>query len=219
VAYRAGGYGVQPGAEDILKALIDTGYVFDSSVVPGLVSKSRILQTDFSAAPAAFNYFVSPESGFFKPAGSGIFEIPIAASRIGRYFTVKNFISRKLGEAQGAGVRREGMTVTQSLGCERVRMGPAERVKNYFSKLVWPGGGWAMLDLCSDPQSMYYLTKRYLRNVRPEDKDVYFAMSCHSKDVTGEKLDALAAYWKLLKNHYGAGIGALSFMEAARKVT
>ncbi len=58
IAFRAGGYGLQPHAPVILKALAEAGFMIDSSIVPGLVVRSSVNEIDFSRVPRRANYYL-----------------------------------------------------------------------------------------------------------------------------------------------------------------
>ncbi|HAT49748.1 MAG TPA: hypothetical protein DCS88_05340, partial [Alphaproteobacteria bacterium] len=81
IAFRAGGYGLQPRENMVIAALIKAGFVIDSSIIPGFVYHSGTHRVDFSATPNRANYWLNAEHGLAQPApdGEGLFEIPIPA--------------------------------------------------------------------------------------------------------------------------------------------
>ncbi len=83
VAFRAGGYGIQPQDGAILRGLMRAGIRIDSSVVPGMRKRTARQAVDFSAAPDLANWHVAPETGVLVPARSGLLEIPVAAADLG----------------------------------------------------------------------------------------------------------------------------------------
>lgn len=82
IAYRAGGFGIQP-IEKLGQVLLDNGIVIDSSVAQYIhVSKEEnVNYYDFRNIPSKGNWYFKPESGIFSPTDSGIFEVPIASER------------------------------------------------------------------------------------------------------------------------------------------
>lgn len=80
IAYRAGGFGVQPEKE-LFKVLLDAGIVIDSSVNPHLYSLGTINNYDFRKVPKTLNWWVNPEKGLSVASDEGIFEIPIGTAR------------------------------------------------------------------------------------------------------------------------------------------
>lgn len=83
VAFRAGGYAIQPRDRAVLRGLAAAGIRIDSSVVPGMRKRTGRQAVDFSGAPALPNWRVSPEAGVLAPAAGGLLEIPVAAAALG----------------------------------------------------------------------------------------------------------------------------------------
>lgn len=84
IAFRAGGYGLQPRERMVLAALIKAGFGIDSSIIPGFTFKSSTHSVDFTATPTLANYWLGPKEGLSRaaPEGEGVFEIPIPAIRL-----------------------------------------------------------------------------------------------------------------------------------------
>src|SRR4051812_42099554 len=82
VAFRAGNYGIQPEAERVFAALVETGYRVDSSVVPGLVLRNEVNQVDFRGWPE--------RSGELH----GVYEVPIPSARFGPVDAVRRRLSK-----------------------------------------------------------------------------------------------------------------------------
>jgi peptidoglycan/xylan/chitin deacetylase (PgdA/CDA1 family) len=83
VAFRAGGYAIQPRDGAVLRGLLAAGLRIDSSVVPGMRKRTGRQAVDFTAAPALPTWRVAPETGVLAPAPRGLLEIPIAAADLG----------------------------------------------------------------------------------------------------------------------------------------
>lgn len=83
VAFRAGGYAIQPRDGAILRGLAASGIRIDSSVVPGMRKRTGWQAVDFTAAPGLPTWRVAPGSGVLAAAPHGLLEIPIAAADLG----------------------------------------------------------------------------------------------------------------------------------------
>ncbi|MBD3297502.1 MAG: hypothetical protein GF341_02525, partial [candidate division Zixibacteria bacterium] len=79
VAFRAGGFGLQPGEHEIIGGLYDAGFRIDSSVVPGMREHTNVNRIDFSDVPTRGNYFIDANDGLTAAAQQGLFEIPVLA--------------------------------------------------------------------------------------------------------------------------------------------
>lgn len=80
VAYRAGGFSVQP-EDQLFKVLLEQGVVIDSSVVPGLKAPGEVNAFDFTNVPQKLNWYIDPEKGISTESEGGIFEVPVATAR------------------------------------------------------------------------------------------------------------------------------------------
>jgi hypothetical protein len=79
IAFRAGGYGIQPNEKELISALLSAGFKIDSSIVPGMFFKSNVNQIDFRRVPAKLPYRIGTRYGIDQEDSQGILEIPIAA--------------------------------------------------------------------------------------------------------------------------------------------
>jgi|WetSurMetagenome_2_1015567.scaffolds.fasta_scaffold151847_2 hypothetical protein len=80
IAFRAGGYCLQPEDKKLIQALLDAGIIIDSSIIPNLVSNTNVNETDFKGVPDLPNWFMSAQGGIKNPSPEGLFEIPIPSS-------------------------------------------------------------------------------------------------------------------------------------------
>jgi hypothetical protein len=215
VAFRAGGYGIQPGTEAILAALQDAGYLIDSSVVPGMRLVSNVNQIDFTAVPRQGNCWLSRKSGLRAPSSDGVYEIPVAAARLGRTTKVKRRVSALFrrrgptsgGKLSGWSAQDEGTPIRRSSLILRL----------FRFALYWPRP-WSSLELYDDPAAMLDVTRAYVNKCGTQDGDLYFSFSCHSKVIDQGRLDALREYHRRVERRYGSSLRAITFQEAADRI-
>lgn len=210
MAFRAGGYGIQPATATILAALVQTGYQIDSSVVPGMRMYSNVNRIDFTSVPAVGNYRISAESGIQRPTSHGLFEIPVAAGPVRRQRRLHEYVSRRLRRpepAAGYGIQ----TVARSRRDRVVALLRQFRRRVYD---LWRG--WTMLELCDNADLMLELTHGYIQKYRRSGTDLYFSLSCHSKTTTLSQLSALRSYHRELQRCYGGELRAIDYQEASR---
>ena len=82
IAYRAGGFSVQPEKE-LFEALLENGIVIDSSVVPHMKAET-VNYYDFRKVPNRMNWWIDPQKGISEESEENsktIFEVPIATTR------------------------------------------------------------------------------------------------------------------------------------------
>ncbi|HNW88661.1 MAG TPA: hypothetical protein PKN48_03305 [Bacteroidales bacterium] len=78
LAFRAGGYNIEPGSAEILKNLLSQGILFDSSICKNYRFSSVLSDVDFAGMPKAPNWFTGTDGNFRNEAHAGILEVPIA---------------------------------------------------------------------------------------------------------------------------------------------
>jgi hypothetical protein len=217
IAYRAGGYGLQPNSKDILWALRDTGYLIDSSVVPGKVAHSNVNGIDYSRVPSEGNYYISPETGLEQESQEGIFEIPLVALRQGE---ARWPIVKTLPQTAMSYLRRE--TAPQPLGISIQSTDPAKKAKKlseltgFADRLVQ--GEWGPLRLSTNASIMVDVTRNYISHHGGGEKDLYLAVTCHSKAVHPAVLRAFKVFHHRLTSIYGKKLRAITYQEAARNI-
>jgi hypothetical protein len=83
IAYRGGGYNLQPDTDLILTSLYNNGIRFDSSVIKGYYFESDIQNEDFRRMPVKANWKIPLEGPINSIGENGIMEIPIASMPAG----------------------------------------------------------------------------------------------------------------------------------------
>jgi len=79
IAYRAGGYNLEPCAKEILTWLYKAGIRIDSSISKGYYYRSALNKVDYFNMPSAPNWFIGLDGALHKAAKEGIYEIPISS--------------------------------------------------------------------------------------------------------------------------------------------
>ena len=214
IAYRAGGYGIQPNTEQIFSALLDAGFLIDSSIVPGMIADSNVNQIDFSQVPEEGNYFVSPSQGIQTGADNGVFEVPLLALRAGtaRWVLAKNFlrkVTRYFFKPKKPRPLGYAIQVSETKGEKKSAR------REIFDELKKVRRGWMMLELGDDANLMVDATRKYISRTKRSGSDLFVSVSCHSKSTHPDLLNAFKKYHNRLETIYGDEIKAITFQEAA----
>jgi hypothetical protein len=210
-AFRSGGYGLQPNSNTIIKALINSGFMIDSSVVPNLIEKSNVNEVDFSIVPKMANYYLDYDLSASK-SGKGIFEIPIASYKFNLidnfFYKIKILLTfllyrAKNGKAKGYPIQEE----------ENV-----SKYLKYYNFLKSFNDRFYYLNCSTNDAIMFQSTKKYLMQFDYTKKDVFFSFNMHPKMMTTEHFQALKNYHNKLTIYYNDNIQAISFQQAAEKL-
>jgi len=219
IAFRAGGYGIQPNDREIFGALEDTGYLIDSSVVPGMVLETNVNRIDFSTVPRLGNYFINKRQGLDRAANDGVFEIPVLALREGeaRWLLAKDLLLKAVQRFKKRTTRIPRGYTVQAADPDGLRQALLGRIVHHL-KTVWRGR--FMLELTANPEIMVAAARRYIgRHYSPEGGALYFSVSCHSKSIDERLLSSLASFHHRLRKLYGPDLRAITFREAANHIT
>jgi hypothetical protein len=215
LAFRAGGYGLQPGEKQFIKALIDTGYLIDSTITPGLKLETDRNQIDFSDVPKQANFFIDENSGINKASSKGLFEVPIPGESISyraMYKRVRRYLKDRRNRPMplyGTGSSLlEGWGASVESG---TLMGSVKRKMEVISKRH------AFLRIPEDPDVLIDLTKKWILK-RSSGQFCDFSLLIHPKGLSQKMLDDLKAYHGLLEKNFGTQVLSTTFFEVAQGV-
>jgi hypothetical protein len=218
VAYRAGGYGLQPNERAVLKALEDTGYLIESSVVPGMRLKTGRHRVDFTSVPARSNWIIGSEGALERESASGLLEVPIPGGTV----DLLPFLSQT-----GAYVNRRVGPKQQLLGgyghshdAERGRAAQVGSIGESWSRKIRTlRSRWSRLSIpAAAIPAVKNLTENWVRR-HARDGAIAFSMLLHSKGLTQSTLDDVRIYTQWLQSRYRGQVGFVTFSELARRRT
>jgi len=226
IAFRAGGYGLQPNSAIIIKALHDSGFIIDSSVVPDFIFKSKVNEIDFSIVPKMANYYLDADVGTPSKNNQGVFEIPIASCTFSIW---QNFLSRFShyllkyfrtktgnGATMSTQVKEKGYPIQQNPVLQATRKKEHSKYYKFFEEIVYQR--FYYLDCSTDDNQMFQCTKRYLKQFDVVNTDVFFSFNMHPKGMTKDHWAALEKYHTTLTMYYKGNIRAISYQQAAEMV-
>lgn len=178
IAYRAGGFCVQPEGE-LFQVLLNNGIVIDSSVAPKLKDKLY----DFKNAPAMPGWSVAPEAGLDKvstDADGCIYEVPIGTIRN----NIFRFAKYPINTWHVKGNSGRGQCIKRDAGSK------ANFLINMVKLIYRRSFGYGILSLDSrgyrilleDLQGLY-------RKWECDKHDAVICIICHPKLASGHTLD------------------------------
>jgi hypothetical protein len=225
IAFRAGGYGLQPNSPVVIKALTDAGFMIDSSIVPGLVIRNAVNQIDFSRVPDLANYHLS--DGVSNPSHKdhGIFEIPIASCTfslwenfLAQISILSRYVSNKHNaDSPGSSGTEKGYPIQQNKkgqgGSEPGHSKYYQFIREFYYDRFY------YLDCSTNEEKMILCTKKYLQQFDWVHNNVFFSFNMHPKEMTKDYFTALEKYHTALKTYYGGNIQAISYQQAAEIIS
>ncbi|MCB9094333.1 MAG: hypothetical protein H6621_04610 [Halobacteriovoraceae bacterium] len=221
IAYRAGGYGLQPREKVLLRALKESGYLIDSSVNPGMKMMSDNNKIDFTNVVSKYNYYISEKSGLTNEDSEGIFEVPICSTKMPLSFFVYEFVKRKYSRI----LRKFNLIADEDLSWKKRGRGASSsksklliKKSPLMSRLDKLNERWYTLNLNhrSDPEVFFKTAKYYLEKYPIDSrKPVFFAILTHSKTMTDQQLKYFEKFYKKMKRYFGDNLGVTHYRGVA----
>ncbi|MBF0614642.1 MAG: hypothetical protein G8237_01515 [Magnetococcales bacterium] len=219
LAFRAGGYGLQPDTEQILHALIQTGYRIDSSIIPGLRLSSPMQQIDFTRVPNQANYWLSPTHGLDQaaPQGEGLWEIPIAACRLPPGVRWRVRLPEATRQALAILTARPPLP-TRGTPCNQPSIHPASHSAGRLKQAYWRfraifANDFQRLELGTDPDALLACLHHY-RSIHNQQQPIFLSMNIHPKGIHPPHLTALARFHRTLMQPHPGQVRAITFQQA-----
>jgi hypothetical protein len=210
IAYRAGGYGIQPGERAILRALADAGYQIDSSIVPGKRAITAANQIDFRFVPDQPNYYLSAEGGLERATSVGILEVPILSGTVDSLAFLRRlraYLRRRTNPARRP-LFGGGTSVDDASGRQAFSESLGSSVRRKLSIVLERR---AELNIPEEPAVMQNLTHRWLDGAGGRPRAGSLLM--HAKGLTSEMLDQLREYVGRVRNDLGPRVAFTTFRE------
>jgi hypothetical protein len=215
VAYRAGGYGLQPHARAVLKALEETGYLIESSVIPGMHHMTGRHRVDFTSVPARGNWIIGSEGGLHRESASGLLEVPIPGGTIGLrpfLWQMATYLNHRTAPKQefldGSGHSFDAD------GGRAVLVGSVRESWSRKFRILISRRSRLAIPMAPGP-ALKNLTGNWIAK-HARDGAVAFSMLLHSKGLTQNMLDDVRSYTHWIRSGYPGQVAFLTFLELAR---
>ena len=207
VAFRAGGYGIQPNTELIMQGLENNGYLIDSSVVSNFIFDSNVSKINFKNFPDEGNYWLNENQHLGNTIFRGIFEIPIASVKLNffEYFLYNyGILLSRYREILFTKNRGKGI---QQLSND----GKISKIFRYLNRFRF-----ARLDIYSSPYPMMKITEKYLQMYYSKDCPIFFSINCHPKSMNSAHYNSLKIFCTWLEQKYTNDYKIITFQEASK---
>ena len=192
IAYRAGGYCIQP-YDELIEVLYNEGIRIDSSIC---MYKDNVVPArfyDYTKLPSALNWWLTPgvdikDSFINNPNGKALFEVPVGYyhQRLIDRILLLNKVYYKHGAPLGEAMPTIGAN--------------SETDDGFITKLLTYDKQFQHLSLDSMSAELAYLAIKKLYKISQANTyDVYVAFVSHPKVFTGEAYDNLERFVNLIQ--------------------
>ena len=191
IAYRAGGYCIQP-YDELIKVLYSEGIRIDSSICMYKDNTVPSRYYDYKNMPNALNWWIQPcvdlqNCSTDKPTGIALYEVPVGYYHQSLFdrILLRNKVYYKHGEPLGKAM--------PTLGSDNVNE------QGFIAKLLTYNKQYQRLSLDSMSAELAYLAVKILYKMyNANNNDVYVAFVSHPKVFTGEAFDNLDRFINLI---------------------
>ncbi len=185
IAFRAGGYSIQPYQKELLDLLMEFNYKFDSSIVPyrKFISDAQVF--NFLECEN-LNYWNCKDSSFLSQGISNIIEIPLLSVKKNLFNNSYFMFLRILNKfSKRIKFKRRGKGAT---------LKPKEFKNNSLS---------FSFDMVSnkDKKLIKFITKQYIKQYKHQDI-IYLNILSHPKAIFDESLNVVEWYIQYMKKEY-----------------
>jgi hypothetical protein len=192
IAYRAGGLSINQNQPELLTLLLDNGFLYDSSVLPGYKVVGDYLNLDHTVKFSKDSWHISPESGFFSQstATRSLIEVPLMTVdkhsiglirrvsqsikyRTARYFSREQLMNADIISTMDLGTKmvKEPVSIT----FDKSRFPDLIIMRHYTDEYFLKHN---ILCVLSHPKSMhdtsFWVMKQYIDWIRSARKNVEF---------------------------------------------
>lgn len=224
LAFRAGGYALQPRERGVLAGLAAAGLRIDSSFVPGMCHSSPNggVAFDPRLLEAHPNPRLGGELGLAAPDphGQGVREVPIAAiPRPSRWHQRPRVAAMAARQAWGV-VRGRG-EAPRGRPCFVPPRDPPAEAAGPLRRAWWRWWGawhqpWWRLELGRDPGMLVTVLEEYVATHQRSGTPLFLSLNCHPKGLGPDHLRALVAFHHRALSRFGIALQPLTFQQAAR---
>lgn len=201
IAFRAGGYCIQPENE-IADILFDEGIRIDSSMCCGFSHDGDGMYYDYTPYKRVCNLYINRNTSFSDmcslPIEKGIFEIPVGGYSTFPYRAIASKKNRSISEEPPRGY---GMKLKAgSDGKKNTLAGRIKRIITATNMLTFD---------CYHADTMVYMLERVAYEEKCSKRDVFVSTIAHPKGMTDEhivNMKKAIQYLKHNKNIYFASI-------------
>lgn len=211
VAYRAGGYNVEPESKIILNSLYKNGIRIDSSVIQGYYQKQSYSRIDYTGAPRKNYWKISIDGPLTKESDSDLYEIPITRMPI----SIPYIIRRKLYKDRNKDKIKSRKYNNTGKGFATISSKPGlvDKLRMAWNPVV--------LSCDRDYMTLDHLQKIVDWNITKykKNQDIIITLISHPKSMGEYHLDLFRDFIHFLQQKYDKDISFITYQTLYQKLS
>jgi len=193
IAYRGGGYNLQPDTDIILKNLYKNGIRYDSSVIKDYYYKSDIQEEDYRKMPHKANWTIPLDGPLNVSASEGIIEIPVASMPASPIFRLKRIYNKVKNRKQYVKLKYDN--------CGIGHMGNKTDLSGRINAIIYSPFVLGFDNLSQDLGILDEIIKYQFKQYRNEE-EITLCLNSHPKSLGTYHLDQMSKFIDLIQSKY-----------------
>ena len=206
VAFRAGGYDVEPESKRILTKLHDLGVRLESSVIKDLYLDFNFSHIDYSDTPSSSQWFISRQGPLHVPSSNDLLELPVSS----RPVQVSDIIVRRIKKMLNSGLYKSRVYNNRGKGFLAIQgtQSLTSRIRKIFNPIVLSLDK-EYLD-CKDLESIVdYNIEKY----KDEAHDLIVTVIGHPKSMGNYHLGLMEQFVGKMKARFGDDVSFVTYRD------
>ena len=206
IAFRAGGYDVEPESKRILNKLYELGIRLESSVIKELYLDYNFSHIDYTGSPVTSQWTISKNGPLIKPSQSDLLELPISSRPISLF----DIMSRRLRKIVN-GKEYKSRTYTNG-GKGFAAVQGTQDLKSKWRKIFNP----AVLSL--DKEYVEYkdlksIVDYNVEQYKSEKNDLVLTVIGHPKSMGEYHLQLMKEFVEGMRNQFGEHVSFVTYRD------
>lgn len=206
VAFRAGGYDVEPESKRILNKLFDLGIRIESSVIKDFYLDYSFSKIDYSNIPPSSHWLISKDGPITKAAHEGLLELPIASKP--NSFTalvqrrVKKILNKDIYESR----------IYNNSGTGFLSISGKQNLRSKYRAITNP----TVLTFDREYRDVKDLESIVSYNVKKyayETTDLYLTLIAHPKSMGEYHLSLMKSFIDRMRSVYGKKVEFITYRQ------
>jgi hypothetical protein len=206
IAYRGGGYVLNPDSDRILKALYSRGVFIDATISKGYFFKSDLSCVDYTSTPEKGNWFLSLNGDLTleNPDNKSLWEIPIASKPKSVFETPTSF---KIKKYAWRAPENRGFVIHE----KPVNLSIKERMKVLLSSRM------LTFDNFTYKKDFPLKVLNYHINKHRKDDLLYLCAVSHPKSMGDYSFELMEYFIDQARSKYGKDVSFTTFQKVAEQ--
>jgi hypothetical protein len=209
IAFRAGGYDVEPESKRILNKLFDLGIRIESSVIKDFYLDYSFSKIDYSKTPTSSFWFISKDGPLTTASQEGLLELPISSKPTG----LRDLLGRRIKKTFNKGVFKSRLYNNSGTGY--LAISGKQNLRSKYRSITNP----TVLTFdreYRDVQDLESIVSHNVKKYEDEKSDLYLTVIAHPKSMGEYHLGLMKSFIDRMRKIYGDQVEFITYRHVQR---